>query len=165
MSTASIPSVMYDKAMPFDTPEYFEGEYKEDKQYPLYIQMLTCSFKIKKNKIPTIQIKKHLSFLENEYLTSSGNEIVSLVLTSVDLKLFKEHYNLYEVKYKGGWKFKAITGLFTKYIDKWIKVKNEATISENGGMRQLAKLQLNSLYGKFATKIVSRRKIPFLRIR
>ena len=150
--------------MPFDLPEYFEGEYKEDKQYPLYIQMLTCSFKIKKNKIPTIQIKKHLSFLENEYLTSSGNELVSLVLTNIDLNLFKEHYDIFELRYKGGWKFKSINGLFTTYIDKWIKVKNDATISGNSGIRLMAKLQLNSLYGKFATKIISRRKIPFLRI-
>lgn len=156
---------MYEKPMPFDIPIYFEGKYETDKTYPLYIQMITCSFEIKENMIPTIQIKKHFSFLENEYLRSSNSQIVSLVLTNVDLKLFLEHYNVYDLEYKCGWKFKSMNGLFTTYIDKWIKRKNEATLSGNGGQRSLSKLMLNSLYGKFSTKIKSRRKIPFLRNR
>ena len=36
------------------------GIYKEDKLIPLYIQTISCSFKIKKNKIPTIQIKQKI---------------------------------------------------------------------------------------------------------
>lgn len=159
------PSVMFDNPMPIGEPVFFEGEYKEDKEYPLYIQMLTCSFEIKKNKIPTIQIKKHFMFLDNEYLTSSDKNIVTLVLTNVDLELFKEHYNIYEPQYKCGWKFKSKNNIFKSYIDKWIKVKNEATISGNKGMRTLAKLMLNSLYGKMATKLVTKSKYPFLRKR
>lgn len=137
---------MYEKPMPIGEPIFFKGKYKEDKLFPLYIQMITCSFEIKKNKIPTIQIKKHFSFLENEYLESSNNEIVCLVLTNVDLKLLLEHYNVYDLTYKCGWKFKSMNGIFTTYIDKWIKRKNEATISGNKGQRTLAKLMLNSLY-------------------
>ena len=45
------PSVMYEKQLPFGDPIFFEGEYKEDKVYNLYIQMVTCSFEIKENKI------------------------------------------------------------------------------------------------------------------
>lgn len=40
----------------------------------------------------------------------------------------------------------GIKGIFKDYIDKWIARKNEATLSGNGGQRQLAKLMLNSLY-------------------
>ena len=47
-----------------------------------------------------------------------------------------------------GWKFKGICGLFTDYIDKWVKVKTVATLSGNKGLRTLAKLMLNSLYRK-----------------
>ena len=149
----------------FGEAVFFNGKYEDDPLYPLYIQMLTCSFTIKKNKIPTIQLKKHLSFLENEYLENSNNEVVCLVLTNIDLQLFLEHYNVDEVTYRCGWKFKSVNGLFTEYIDKWINRKNEATLSGNNGIRQMAKLQLNSLYGKFATKIKTRSKIPFLRKR
>ena len=155
------PSVMYEKAMPFGEPFFYEGKYEEDKVYNLYIQMITCSFELKEGKIPTIQIKKS-HFIENEYLTSSNNEIVCLTLTSIDLKLFLEQYNVYDLEYVGGWKFKSLTGIFTPYIDKWIKRKIEATKSGNKGMRTLAKLMLNSLYGKFATSQDIQSKIPYL---
>jgi hypothetical protein len=154
---------MYDKKLPFGEPVFFEGKYKDDKVYDLYVQMITCSFKLKKDKIPTIQIKNNRSFFRgNEYLESSQNEIVCLVLTNIDLQLFFEQYNVYDLEYVSGWKFKSISGLFTDYIDKWIKVKNEATLSGNKGQRTLAKLMLNSLYGKFATSLDVQSKIPYL---
>ena len=155
------PSVMYKEMLPFGEPFFYEGKYQEDKVYPLYIQRLTCSFKIKEGKIPTIQIK-HSRFVDNEYLTDSGEEPVALTLTSVDLKLFLEQYDVWDLHYESGWKFKAMRGLFTEYIDKWIKVKNEATISGNKGIRQVAKIMLNSLYGKFATSLDVQSKIPYL---
>ena len=155
------PSVMYKEMLPFGEPFFYVGEYKEDKVYPLYIQRLTCSFKLKEGKIPTIQIK-HSRFVDNEYLTDSGIEPVALTLTSVDLKLFLEQYDVWDLHYESGWKFKSMRGLFTDYIDKWIKVKNEATISGNKGIRQVAKIMLNSLYGKFATSLDVQSKIPYL---
>jgi len=64
---------MYEKNLPFGEPLFFEGKYKEDKVYNLYIQMITCSFEIKKNKIPTIQIKNNKAFFRaNEYLETSN---------------------------------------------------------------------------------------------
>lgn len=156
------PSVMYDCLLPYGNPIYFEGQYKEDKVYPLYIQMIICRFSLKKNKIPTIQIKNHRYFFGNEYLESSEGEQECLVLTSVDLKLFFEQYYVDDIEYVCGWKFKGIKGLFKDYIDKWIKVKNEATISGNKGQRTLAKLMLNSLYGKFATSLTATSKFPLL---
>ena len=155
------PSVMYKEILPFGEPFFFTGKYEEDKVYPLYIQRLTCCFKIKEGKIPTIQIK-HSRFIDNEYLTDSGIEPVALTLTSIDLKLFLEQYDVWDLQYESGWKFKGMRGLFTKYIDKWIKVKNDATISGNKGMRQVAKIMLNSLYGKFATSLDVQGKIPYL---
>lgn len=155
------PSVMYSKPMPIGEPVYFEGKYKEDKVYPLYIQMLTCRFELKPGKIPTIQIKGS-HFIENEYLESSDGDLITLVLSNIDLALFLDHYDIYEEKYECGWKFKSMNGIFTEYIDKWIKVKNEATISGNKGMRALAKVMLNSLYGKFATSLDTQSKYPYI---
>lgn len=155
------PSVMYSKPMPIGEPILFQGKYEEDKVYPLYIQMLSCCFKLKPGKIPTIQIKGS-HFIENEYLESSDNEIITLVLSNIDLKLFLEQYEVSELTYECGWKFKAMNGIFTEYIDKWIKVKIEATKSGNKGMRALAKVMLNSLYGKFATSLDVQSKYPYL---
>lgn len=155
------PSVMYKEILPFGEPFFFSGQYKEDKVYPLYIQRLTCCFRIKDGKIPTIQIK-HSRFVDNEYLTYSGEEPVALTLTSIDLKLFFEQYDVWDLTFESGWKFKGMRGLFTTYIDKWITVKNESTISGNKGMRQVAKIMLNSLYGKFATSLDVQSKIPYI---
>lgn len=69
--------------------------------------------------------------------------IVALTLTNIDLKLFLEQYDVSDLTYESGWKFKAIQGLFTKYIDKWIAEKNEGTITGNKGQRTRAKLMLN----------------------
>lgn len=140
------PSVMYEKFLPFGDPIFFEGQYKDDNIYDLYIQRITCSFEIKKNKIPCIQIKNSRLFTDNEYLTSSNNEIVALTLTNVDLKLFLEQYDVKELKYISGWKFKSIQGLFCNYIDKWMTRKIEAGKNHNKGQRTMAKLMLNSLY-------------------
>lgn len=129
----------------------------------IYIfKLFGCSFKLKKNKIPTIQIKNDISFIANEYLTSSNDEIVILTLTNIDLKLFFEQYEVKDLEYYYGWKFKSKYGMFTNYIDKWIKRKNEATLEGNKGQRTLAKLMLNSLYGKFATSLTAKSKNPYL---
>lgn len=151
------PSVMYDKPLPYGLPLFFNGQYEYDEMYPLYIQNFTCEFKVKKDYIPTIQLKNNLSFIPNEYITES-KEQVNLVLTSVDLELFFEHYDVWNIEYINGWKFKQCVGIFKPYIDKWGKVKKE----NKGAIRQLAKLMLNSLYGKFGTNPDVTGKIPYL---
>lgn len=155
------PSVML-YMLPFGEPKYYQGQYVEDKVYPLYIQKISCSFELKKNKIPTIQIKNSYSYMPNEYIKSSNGDIEVLTLTSVDLDLFLEQYEVYDLEYIEGWKFKAMTGIFDQYINKWTQRKIEAGKSGNKGQRQLAKLMLNSLYGKFATSLDCQAKIPYL---
>lgn len=157
------PSCMKFEKLPFGEPVFFEGKYKEDNVYDLYIQCISCSFNLKKDKIPTIQIKNDsFHFLETEYLESSNGEIVVLVLTSVDLELFFKQYEVYELEYISGWKFKSIQGIFTSYIDKWTERKINATKEGNKGQRTLAKLMLNALYGKFATTLEVQNKEPYL---
>ena len=155
------PSVMYENYLPFGTPIYFEGKYKHDPIYPIYTQMIRCQFDIKENKIPTIQIKHSFDFRGNEYLTSSGDTEVVLCLNSVDLEIFFEQYNVYNLEYLSGWKFKATKGLFTEYIDKWSNNKIQAKKDGNHGLYLISKLFLNSLYGKFGTDTRVRSKIPF----
>lgn len=155
------PSVMRNELLPFGNPIKFENKYQEDSLYPLYVQMITCQFKIKKNKIPTIQLKNNLSFMANEYIEDS-KDIVSLCLTNIDLKLFLDHYDVVDLEYHGGWKFRAITGLFSDYIDKWSTVKINSKKASNKGMYLISKLMLNSLYGKFALNPDVQGKFPIL---
>lgn len=156
------PSVMYYSPMPYGEGIYFDGKYVPDKLYNLYIQNITCQFRIKKDKIPTIQIKNNLSFVPTEYLSSSNGESINLTLTNVDLKLFLEHYDIYDVSYNWGWKYKSSTKIFKSYIDYWNELKVKATKEGNKPLRTIAKLMLNSLYGKFAASPEGRSKIPYL---
>lgn len=154
------PSVMYNRPLPYGDPIFFEGLYKPDRLYKLYVQMFRCNFRLKPGFIPTIQLKNTMGFIPTEYLTDSNGEDIVLCLTSVDLGLFFEHYDVYNLEWLSGWKWKASTMLFTEYIDKWYAIKQQATIDGNKPMRQLAKLQLNSLYGKYGTSPKCRSKIP-----
>ena len=157
------PSVMMYEKLPFGEPIFFNGKYEYDALYPLYIQTLSCIFELKDGMIPTIQIKNNLSFIPNEYVKSSNGDIVTLTLTSVDLELFLKHYNIYgDIKWQNGWKFKGIKGLFTEYIDKWSNKKIQAKKDNNSALYRIAKLMLNSLYGKYGLNPNVRSKYPYL---
>ena len=144
------PWVMYECMLPYGEGIYYSGEYQKDEFYDVYIQNLSCQFELKKGYLPTLQLKHNRFFADTEYCISSDENFIDLTLTSVDLKLFLEHYNVYNVTYIQGWKFRSTNILFKDYIDKWIKVKIESTLNGNEAMRTLAKLMLNALYGKFA---------------
>lgn len=155
------PSVMYYKPLPYGEGIFFKGKYEPDKIYNLHVQMFTCQFELKPGYIPTIQLKNNLAFVPTQYLESSDGEDVTLCLTNVDLELFFEHYNVYNIEYHSGWKFKSTVGLFKEYIDKWNTVKIESSLNGNKAMRTLAKLMLNALYGKFALNPNVQSKIPW----
>lgn len=141
------PYVMYDKKMPYGKPLFYQGKYVNDSLYDLYIQELWCEFKVKKDHLPTIQIKgQYGRYNPREYLKESRG-LTKLHLSNVDLKLFLEHYDVWNIEYSCGLKFRSHVNMFKNYIDKWTAVK----ITNDGAIRELAKLMLNSLYGKFAT--------------
>jgi len=145
------PAVMRNELLPFGEGLHFEGEYVPDKIYTVYVQMLTCQFRLRPDHIPTIQIKgDNLMFNPVDYIEYSDGHDVTMCMTNVDLQLFFEHYDVYNIDYHSGWKFKAATGIFNEYIDFWSEVKINAKLDDNAGMYTLAKLMLNSLYGKFA---------------
>jgi hypothetical protein len=151
------PSVMYHCLLPFDMPTYLPGKPIDFPGRPLYISSMTITARLKKHKIPCIQIKGSMFFSGTEYQRNI-EEPVTLSATSVDWKLWNEHYDIDVHAYNGTYYFFGATGMFTKYIDKWMHIKATSV----GGMRTIAKLQLNSLYGKFATNPDVTPKIPVM---
>ena len=154
------PSMMYNKAMPIGEPKIFSGEYKYDPDFPLYVISFSCSFELKKGKIPSIQLKYNRLFRANEYLESSNGEIVELCLTSVDYELFRKQYNVQNIEFDGGYKFRQANGLFKTYIDKFMEMKIKSKKEGNRAKTLIAKLALNSLYGRFGLNPNTGRKIP-----
>ena len=157
------PSVMYYEDMPIGNPEFFKGEYQYDPLYPLYIVTLSCSFKLKKGKIPTIQLKRNLHYLPTEYIETTNGDIETFTLTNIDLELFLSHYDVEDLMYHSGWKFKATKGLFCCYIDMYTNLKINSKKEGNGALYLIAKLMLNSLYGKFGLNPEMRSKYPYLK--
>lgn len=155
------PYVMKTKLLPYGPPVKYKGKYFENKSFSLYIQCIRCNFEIKPNRVPTLQIKNGY-FNPTEYLTSSGDEPQLLLLTNVDLKLFLEQYNVYNLEYLYGYMFKGEHGIFEEYITRWAKNKIEAKKEKNYGMYQISKIMQNSLYGKFGSNPVTIDKYPYL---
>ncbi len=143
------PWVMYTKLLPYGYPKYFEGFPEPDENYPLFIIHMKCTFELKPDHIPTLQLKNNRRYKETEYLTTSrvkmgkywDNEPVEMYLTNVDYQLLLDHYDIDDVTYINGFRFKGVIGLFKEYIDYWMHIKETTT----GARRQLAKLMLNSL--------------------
>lgn len=150
------PSVMYSQVLPYGEPVYQpDGVPEESDEYPLFITCITFTAKLKPEHLPCIQVKNSSMFSATEYVREI-NEPVTMYCTNVDLKLWQEHYKIEILSYNGAWKFKGLRGFFNDYIDHWMKIKEES----EGGRRLIAKLHLNSLYGKFATNPDVTPKIP-----
>lgn len=153
------PSMLISKPYPVGTPQPFDGRYAHNSDYPLFVQALTCEFHLKPRGIPMIQLRGAGFYGEHEYVRDTV-EPVSIVLTSVDLALLFDNYDVDVLSWDGGYMFQAMHGsdIFGEYVEYWGEVKR----TSKGGMRQLAKLMLNNLYGKFATHPDVTQKVPYL---
>ena len=154
------PSVMYARPMPYGEPLLWAaGPPTVTEEYPLYIQTVTMTATLKPDHIPCIPDKNVGRFGAAAIYLTEIAEPRQFTMTSVDWALWCDHYDVEVWSYDGAWLFRSVEGVFRDYIDKWSKVKAEST----GGLRELAKLMLNSLYGKFATNPDVTGKVPYLK--
>lgn len=150
------PSRMYYEDLPVGRGIYFDGQYQPDPEYFLFVQRFRAIYKIKPGKFPMIQKGCGRFTGLSVYSESSLGQIEELTLTSVDLELFFETYDVSHIEYLDGYKYQSCSDLFKQYIDYWMEIKK----TSKGAKRQIAKLMLNSLYGKFGTNKTSMLKIP-----
>ena len=160
------PSVMHDRPLPIGHPMWFDGDPGEREAWraeerPLWVALVTCRFRVRPDHIPCIQLKGNGRFVPTEYLTDSKGE-VTFATTSVDWDLITHQYEVSMVRWFGGYDFKASEYQFREYVDHWTEIKVQATREGNAGLRSIAKLMLNSLYGKFAAKIRGVSRYPEL---
>ena len=149
------PSVMYEKLLPYGIPLHYKGNYEYDEEYPLYIQEINVCCTLKENKVPSIQTKSFMSIKLN-YLKTTNGKMLNLVLTSLDLERLIDDYYIEDIEYVQGFKFKGTTDLFKDYIGHYFPLKESST----GAKKQLYKIFLNSLYGKFAMMTERKKGIP-----
>ena len=181
------PSMMHSESgnrYPVGLPTFWKGNYipdeaRENNRY--YFVRIRTRFYIKPDKLPFIQIKHSFMYDGTEMLETSdvysektgkyydkviddftGEEVstdVELTLTMTDYKLIKEHYQLVDCEILDGCYFSSMIGLFDEYINKYKKIKQES----KGAIRELAKLFLNNLYGKFASSTDSSFKVAYVK--
>lgn len=180
------PSMMSSESgnyYPVGRPKFWTGgkipdEAKREGIY--YFIHIRCRFKIKDGFLPFVQIKGTLLYRGTECLKTSdvfdkktgkysrtfidydGTEREAkpdLYFTCVDFKLFLQHYNVEDMEIIDGCYFQTEKGIFDEYIEKYKKIKLES----KGALRTLAKLFLNSLYGKFAASTDSSFKCAYIK--
>lgn len=77
-------------------------------------------------------------------------------VTSIDYRNIQNYYDIEEQEFIEGIIYtpeNTSNDIFNEYISKWRKIKEQAAREKNAGLKQLAKIMLNSLYGKFAQSI------------
>lgn len=180
------PSVMHSMSgnkYPVGLPMFWTGNYIPDDAIgddKYFFVRIKTRFYLKPGFLPFIQIKNNLLYkgtecLEtsdiwddenNMYITSYKDKHgkvhdtrVEMTLTMTDYKLILEHYELVDFEIIDGCWFYAMVGLFDAYINKYAEIK----MRSEGALRELAKLFLNNLYGKFASSTNSSFKFAIVK--
>lgn len=142
------PSIMRDLPMPVGSPIWYNGECQHDADYPLHIDVVAFDAKLKPGKTATLTNILPVWGYEGERLDSTLG-VITMPVTDVDWETLTENYDVHVWEHVGGWKFRKSHGLYYDYVDKWFHVKQTAA----GERRQMAKLLLNSLVGKFGASL------------
>lgn len=178
------PSMMSSESgnrFPVGQPHFWNGNIIPDialGENKYYFIRIKTRFYIKKDMLPFIQIKSSNLYRGTECLKTTDVKIpgtenyspfyiglngevkdtrVTLTLTITDFQLLKEHYELVDFEILDGCWFYSEIGLFDEYINKYKKIKLES----EGAVKELAKLFLNNLYGKFSSNTDSSFKVAY----
>lgn len=178
---SSYPSNMSSESgnrYPVGLPKFWQGDIPNLPEQSYYFVRIKCRFKIKDGMLPTVQIKGSFLYSGTDYLTTSDiydyspgtykryymrkgklhDTQITMTMTCVDYELFLQHYDVYDLEVLDGCWFRTEIGLFDEYMYKYKKIKE----SSQGAERELAKLYLNNLYGKFSANDSSSYKVPYI---
>ena len=153
------PSTMLQNPLPIGKPKHYERTPEKIDPDKYYIYHVKTAFELKPNHLPTIQVKKKLDALKigvrtSDYVRTTNGEVIELYLTNFDYDLFNSHYDNH-TEIIETLEFETESNLFDNYIKVYrFKKENAKSPAE----KQKAKIMLNSLYGKFGAKIISRQK-------
>lgn len=171
--TSLYPSMMHSVSgneYPVGKPKYHTGEptEKQTKKFAIY-RRFKCNFRIKEGYLPFVHIRGTSWYnshenLETSYLKNHTPEETKreYVMCQAEFELFQKHYDIEDYEPLDYLTFEKAKGIFDSYIDRFIQMKNEATIEGNKAKRTIAKLYLNSLYGKLSSSTCSSYKTVYI---
>ena len=150
------PHVMRNLPLPYGDPIPLSS-LSDGKRYSFALYHIRVEFMLKTRHMPTLLKKGGLySAGDSYYISSEGCE--ELYISSVDLELLYRHYEILSIEFLDGYGFYTSTDMFTKYVDYWYSRKKV----DKNGKKQVDKLMLNSLYGKFGTDVMKRSKRVYI---
>lgn len=168
------PAVMRQSSFPVGLPVRLAPGQTELYGYPHTIVGALLDAKIKPGRLPMIQVKRDARYDPVQYQTEVRG--VEWYGTEVDWRLLLEQYDVTIHEWIAGFAFRGITGLFDRYIDKWMEVKAAADRTmkverdagrldsdeyrKASGLRAQAKFQLNNLWGRFAINPLRGGRLP-----
>lgn len=178
------PSVMLSESgsrYPVGHAKFWKGDFPKILKYAdfYWFVRFRCQFEIKDGYLPFVHVRNTFRYRVNECLTTTDfidedgkrfkyyqdfdgtikDTSVELTMTMIDYKLFREHYNVYNLQILDGCYFRSETGIFDEYISKYRDLKINAP---NKMFRTLAKLFSNNLYGKMAANTNSSYKVCYI---
>lgn len=142
--------------MPFGKPIIKAGAPQPTEQYPLYIAEIDFCGKLLPDGIPCIYLKNRQWQKTETYLTDTLGCLEKLFLTSIDLKLLLENYEVQDIKYKRVYYFRASSKLFGDFVNPLYEQKRKAY----GIERDIWKGLLVGFVGKFAASPIHVDKRP-----
>lgn len=149
------PDVMRHQPLPIGVPlKIINKEYYDilvNNGIRLFVFVVDVrSMTIKDGYHPFIQKHKNYTFGSGKQQTPRHIENQIFYWTSIDLEMVTRFYDIdYSIIYDLSYGFQHMHGLFDDYVDQWYGVKQNAA---NEFERMLAKLRLNSVFGKFGTR-------------
>lgn len=156
------PTMLMQKMLPIGRPVFFEGQHIPSPCYPLAIQKVSVSATVKPGKVAFIRSMNHPKFDRASYMKTTEGDLVTMTMTTPELELLFENYDVDDIVYHCGWKFAASEHIFDEYITHWSKVKEEAKEKGNKADYAIAKMFLNALIGKFGGRSSGRQCRPIL---
>ena len=147
---------------PVSVGRYFEGEpvdFDRNDITKYYTFHVMGAGKFKKNvAIPFLRLGKvsrlagctKRIYKQNEFLSEFDDEFW---INSIDLRLLYQYYDVKELKIIEGWEYDCALGVFDEFVNKYGEMKVNAAREGNAPQKFIAKLQLNSMLGKFGQRI------------
>lgn len=153
------PSVMASatRYYPIGKGTYYTGEYNMGDGY-VYICHIRADIELKHDKFPSISKKR--PYLETEEWIEYTEGMEDFWLTSVDMELLKECYDIIDIQYIDGYYYQKKSGrrIFGDFIHPLYERKCETV----GAEKQTNKITMNSSYGKYGQKPNFITKVPYM---
>lgn len=157
------PSMMLYTPMPIGKPHYLDGtaniEEYADEYHFIIVEFEAENVTLKKGCYPTLTRKGFVAKYRSHF------DVFTASLVWSDYERARRNYTFGGLTIKRYIVFNATTGDFDPVIKGLKELKEKASeLDENGkyiqaGVRQFAKLCLNSMYGKFAQSLINERRL------